>query len=314
MRTVFFASDEFAREPLERLAASRHEVLAVVSRPDRPAGRGQIRSSTPAVDSARQLGIEVWQPEDLKPESFMPFIGGLDWDAGVVVAYGGLIPLWLLDMPPRGFVNLHPSLLPRYRGASPVERAIMNGASITGVTTILMNEQLDAGDILQHREVPIEGEETAGELRSQLSHLGAGLMVQTLDALEDGLMTPVKQEEDKVTLAPPLTPAEAEIDWARPAEEIVRLIRAMNPDPGAWTHFRDKRVKIWVAHVTEVPQEGDTGSIMNLGKEGFIVNTGTTGVQVATLQPEGRNRMTAPEFSRGQRIGLDESFTRVGQG
>lgn len=313
MRTVLFASDEFAREPLERLAASRHEILAVVSRPDKPAGRGRKPASTAAVTAARAMGLDVWQPSDLGPDTFMPFIGGVDWEAGVVVAYGGRIPPWLLEMPPRGFVNLHPSLLPRYRGAAPVQRAIMNGASITGVTTILMDEELDSGDILRHHETPVEGDETAGELEAQLSHAGAKLLVETLDALEEGLLEPIGQEEDKVTYAPPLDPAEAQIDWRLPAEEIARRVRAMNPEPGAWTCFRGRRVKIWSAHVTDVPPEGEPGTIMNLGKEGFVVNTGTAALQLVTMQPEGRRRMSAAEFSRGQRLGIEDRFTRDGQ-
>jgi methionyl-tRNA formyltransferase len=313
MRIVFFASDIFACEPLEALVDSSHRVLAVVGRPDRPAGRGRSSSATPAVQAARARGLEVWQPESLSVDAVGPLLEGLEWDAGVVVAYGGLVPRWLLDVPRFGFVNLHPSLLPRYRGAAPVARAIMGGASITGVTTIKMNEKLDEGDILMHREIPIEDEDTEGVLSDRLSHAGARLLLESLSLLEDGSIEAVPQEDDKATCAPPLDPGEAEIDWSGSAEDIHRLIRALNPQPGAYTWFRGRRVKVWSGHVTEVPQEDEPGTIMNLGKEGFIVNTGTTGLQVSVLQPEGKNRMTASEFSRGQRLLIAESFTRGGE-
>ncbi len=308
MKTLFFASDSFAIEPLEAVLASRHDIIAFLGRPDRPSGRGLKAASTPAVERARDWGLAVLQPESLARECLAPGIDKLEWDAGVVVAYGGLIPPWLLAEPRLGFVNLHPSLLPRYRGAAPVERAIMNGTSVTGVTTIQLNEALDAGDILLHQEVPITEEDTAGTLRDRLAHAGAKLLVETLDALEEGAVSPVPQEEDKATYAPPIMPREGQIDWCEPAESIDRLVRSMSPQPGAFTWFRGKRIKIWAAHVTDVPPEDEPGTIMNLGKEGFIVNTGTTGIQVITLQPEGKGRMTAAEFSRGQRLLIAECF------
>lgn len=309
MRTLFFASDAFAIEPLEAVLASRHEILAFLGRPDRPSGRGQKTAATPAVERAREAGLAVLQPESLARKCLAPLLDKIEWDVGVVVAYGGLIPSWLLQTPRLGFVNVHPSLLPRLRGAAPIERAIMKGTSVTGVTTIQMSDELDAGDILLHIEVPLTEEDSTGTLRDRLAHAGARLLVATLDACEDGALEPVPQEEDKATYAPPIKPAEGQIDWSQPAEAIDRLVRAINPEPGAFTWFRGKRVKIWSAHVTDVPPEDEPGTIMNLGKEGFIVNTGTTGIQVVTLQPEGKGRMTAAEFSRGQRLMIAECFT-----
>lgn len=310
MRTLFFASDSFAVEPLEAVLSGGHDVLAFIGRPDRPAGRGLKHTATPAVDAARAAGLAVLQPESLEEKCLAGLIDKLEWDAGVVVAYGGLIPRWLLDAPPLGFVNLHPSLLPRYRGAAPIERAIMNGTSVTGVTTIRMDEGLDTGDILLHKEVPVTEEDDTGTLRDRLSRAGGRLLVATLDRLEDGIVTAVPQEEDKATYAPPVRPEEGEIDWAMPAETIERLMRAMSPEPGAFTCFRGRRIKIWSVRVTEVPPEDEPGTIMNLGKEGFIVNTGSTGIQVVSLQPEGKGRMTAAEFSRGQRLLIAERFAR----
>lgn len=307
---MFFGSDRFAVEPLRAVAASPHSVVAAVSRPDRRAGRGLSPVATPFSLAAEELGLTVHKPESLKDESCCSYMEEVEWDAGVVVAYGGLIPAWLLGKPARGFVNLHPSLLPRYRGAAPVERAIMGGASITGVTTMLMNERLDAGDILLNREAPMEEDDTAGTLGKRLSHMGASLLVETLERLESGGLEPVPQEEDKATTAPPVMPEEGNIDWGQPAEKIDRLVRALEPAPGAYTFFRGRRLKIHSVRVTDVPPEDEPGTLMSIGKEGFLVNTGTAGLRVITVRPEGRKSMTAGEFSRGQRLGVAERFTR----
>jgi methionyl-tRNA formyltransferase len=309
LKVIFFGSDHFALEPLNVLLASRHEVHGVVGRPDRPAGRGLKTVSTAVVDRAASLGLEVCQPEDLSEDCFASTAEEFSWDVGVVVGYGGLIPQWLLGLPRFGFVNVHPSLLPRYRGAAPVERALMNGASITGVTTIRMNEQVDAGDILIHQETPISEEDTAGTLSQRLSHIGARLLVETLDAIEEGGVEPVRQDEDKATYAPPVEQDEGNISWELPAERIDRLVRALDPTPGAYTFFRGKRLKIWAVHVTDVPPEDEAGTLMNMGKEGFLVNTGTSCIEVVTVQPEGKKRMSAAEFSRGQRLLIGERFT-----
>jgi methionyl-tRNA formyltransferase len=185
----------------------------------------------------------------------------------------------------------------------------MNGANITGVTTILMSEKLDAGDILMHQEEPIYDDDTCGTLKERLSRDGARVLVKTLDGLEGGELEAVPQEEDKATYAPPIKSSEGNIDWAQPAERIDRLVRSMNPEPGAFTFFREKRLKIWSVRLTDVPPEDEPGTLMNMGKEGFLVNTGTTCLQVVTLQPEGRSRMSAGEFSRGHRLLIGERFT-----
>ncbi len=309
MRVLFFGSDGFALEALESLHSSEHEIVAVVGMPDRPAGRGLKEAATPVVRRAIEIGLTVWQPVSLAREAIAEMADGIGWDAGVVVAYGGLIPGWLLELPSFGFVNLHPSLLPRYRGAAPIERALMNGASITGVTTIRMNGKLDSGDILLHQEVPISDFDTAGILGERLGHVGARLLVETLDGLQSAVIMPVAQEEDKATMAPAVHPDEGRIDWSQPAEKIGRLVRAFDPAPGAYTFFRGKRVKIWSVLVTDVPPEDEPGTLMNMGKEGFLVNTGTACLRVALMQPEGRQRMTAGEFSRGQRLLIGERFS-----
>lgn len=308
MRLLFFGSDPFAVESLERLSGSGHRIIGVISKPDKPAGRGRGVSMNPLAAKARELFLPLEQPASLNQGEFEELAGGGGWDAGVVVGYGNLIPARLLELPERGFVNLHPSLLPRFRGAAPVERAIMEGSNITGVTTIRMNERLDAGDILMHREVPIEPEDTSGTLTARLAHLGARLLVQTLDGIGSGSVQGVPQEEEKATYAPMISKGEGKIDWDDPGEKIDRLVRAFNPKPGAYTFFRGIRIKIWSVRITDVPPEDEPGTLMNMGKEGFLVNTGTSCLQVLTLQPEGRSRMTAGEFSRGQRLQVAERF------
>ena len=310
MRVLFFGSDEFALDSLVRLAESRHLLVGVVGKPDRPSGRGLRPLPTPVVEKAREMSLAVRQPERLEEAGLSEAVNGHVWDVGIVTGYGGLIPGWLLSLPPFGFVNVHPSLLPRYRGAAPVERAIMNGASITGVTTIKMDEKIDAGDILLHQEEPIYEDDTAFTLRQRLSRIGATLLLRTLDGIEAGTIEAVPQEEHKATDAPPIKNEEANIDWRQPAENLDRLVRALNPEPGAYTFFRGKRVKIWSTRVTDVPQEDEPGTLRNMGKEGFLVNTESTCLQPILLQPEGKLRMGAAEFSRGQRITGGESFTR----
>lgn len=310
MRVLFFGSDEFALDSLARLAESSHLLVGVVGKPDRPSGRGLKALPTPVVDRARRMSLSVWQPECLAESGLTEVINAHEWDVGVVAAYGGLIPEWLLSLPHFGFMNVHPSLLPRYRGAAPIERAIMNGASITGVTTFKMNERLDAGDILLHEEEPIYEDDTAGTLRQRLARIGAALLVDTLDSLEAGSVEAVPQEEDRATEAPPIKSEEGNIDWRQPAESLDRLVRALNPEPGAYTYFRGKRIKMWSTRITDVPQENEPGTIQNMGKEGFLVNTGSNCLRPVLLQPEGKSRMGDAEFSRGQRITSGESFTR----
>ena len=309
LRLVFFGSDGFALVPLTKLVDGPHTIEMVVTRPDRPAGRGLKLVETPVSELATRLGITIFKPESLRVDDFSDECSNVEWDAGVVVAFGGLLPKWLLEKPRLGIVNLHPSLLPRNRGGAPVERALMDGASVTGVTTIAMNERLDAGPILMHAEEPIYADDTAGMLRDRLAVLGAKVLERTLDELERGDLEPVSQEEDKVTFAPLISTSEGNIDWNHSAERIDRLVRALNPEPGAYTFFRGRRIKMWRVRLTDVPQEDEPGTIMNMGKEGFFINTSTVCIQPLLLQPEGKQKMTAGEFSRGQRLEIGERFT-----
>jgi methionyl-tRNA formyltransferase len=309
LKVLYFGSDFFSIVPLEAIAGSVHELSGVVTTPDRPSGRGLELAPTPVAERSNQIGVPLFKPERLSEGELRAQFAGTGFDIGIAVAYGLVIPNWLLESAHYGFINLHPSLLPRLRGASPVQSALISGANITGVTTIQMDDGLDTGDILLHVEEPISEEDTTGTLSKRLSHLGSKLLLDTLAGLESGTVRPVPQEDEKATYAPPLSREDARIDWKRTAEQVNRLIRAMNPSPGAYSFFRGKRVKLWKALVTDVPQEDVPGTVMEMGKEGFLVNTTTTCIHVLKVQPEGKKTMSGAEFSRGQRFDIGESFT-----
>lgn len=290
---------------LRALVASRHEVAAVVSRPDRPRGRHGAPQPPPVKQVAVASGIPVVQPASPKDDGFAATLAGFRPDACAVVAYGHLLPETVLRVPPKGTVNAHFSLLPRYRGAAPVQRAIMAGDAETGVCVFLLEPTLDTGPILHRVVVPIAADDTTGTLLEKLAPIGAAAIVRTLDALEDGTATPAAQDPAAATPAPKIRPEETRIDWTRPAAEIRDLIRALNPNPGAWTTFRGKRVKVWKAEI--VPGRGSPGAVLRPGEE-FVVAAGTDSLRLVEIQPEGKRPMTPDAFARGARLSDADSF------
>ena len=309
MRVVFFGTPEFAVPSLAALAR-RHEVALALTQPDRPKGRGRQLAEPPVKALARELGIPVLQPERLEEASLRPHLEVARAEAAVVVAYGLKIPDWLLAFHPRGAINVHGSLLPAYRGAAPVNRAIVNGDAETGVTTMLLASRMDAGPILMQRRTPIGPEETAGELAARLAALGAELLVVTLDGLASGLVQPRAQDEALASFAPKLRKEDGLIDWSRRASEIVDLVRGVNPWPGAYTHLDGRPLKIWKA--AAAPQQAGSGSrspaapgtlLAASFHEGLLVACGGGGaVSLLTVQTEGRKPLTAPEFLRGRAL------------
>lgn len=308
MRLVFFGTPEFAVPSLEALPRAGHRVLAVITQPDRPAGRRQEPASPPVKQRALALGLDVRQPERIRDPEFIRWFGELEPDAGVVVGYGRIIPPAIFRIPRHGIVNVHASLLPRYRGAAPVEWAIANGETRTGVTTIRIDEGLDTGDILLQRETEIGEEETAIELRARLAQMGADLLIETLAGLENGAIQPRPQDHAQATLAPMLRREDGLIDWNRTAEEIARRVRAFVPWPGAYTWLRGKLLHLWRARALGVAGAGPPGTLTVEG-ERLLAGCGQeTVLEILELQLEGRRRMPAAEFLRGFRLKQNERF------
>jgi len=310
VRLVFFGTPEFAVPSLEAVAAAGHEIALVVSRPDKPAGR-HLRMSTPAViEAARRLGLPLAQPGRVGTDEFAQRLRILHPEIAVVVAYGRILPPPLLAIPARGFVNVHPSLLPRHRGPSPIEWAIAEGDPETGVTTMLLDEGMDTGPLLLQRRVAIAARERAPELGVRLAGLGAELLVETLAGIEDGSVAPVPQDEGAATVTPKLARKLGRIDWDRPADEMARLCRALDPWPGMYCSFRGARLKVHGVEVGEpVPGEQAPGTVLSAGPEGIAVRCGGGTVALLTeLQREGKRRLPADAFIIGERVARGEKL------
>jgi methionyl-tRNA formyltransferase len=300
MDFVYLGTPEFSRRVLARLER-RHRPVLVVTQPDRPAGRGRRASAPPVKEHSQAAGIPVLQPERLRDEGFLEQVRRSGAAVGVVVAYGAYLPPPLLEALPLGFVNLHPSLLPRYRGAAPVNRAIMAGDEITGVTVIRVTGKMDAGPILAQRATVVEPEETAGELLLRLAEPGAELLAGVLDGLSTVGVGEVLQDDALATLAPKLDKEEGRIRWKAPAAEIVNLVRGTDPWPGAFTFHRRTLVKVLRARVSGA-SGGPPGRILSADAiSGLTVAAGSGSVELLRLQKEGGQALAAGEFLRGGR-------------
>jgi methionyl-tRNA formyltransferase len=305
MRIVFLGTPAFAVPTLEALVQGGHEVISVVTQPDRPKGRGQELAESPVKQAALRMGIPVYQPERIRRPEAQAHVAELKPEIMVVVGYGQIIPQSVIDIPPRGIVNVHASLLPKYRGAAPVQWAIVNGEERTGVTTMQINAGLDTGDILLARETEIGRNENAVELADRLSVMGAELLVETLDGLVRGTITPQKQVEAEASHAAILKKEDGAISWREPAAAIHNRVRGLVPWPGAYTRFRGQMLHVWKARVCAGHVALAAGRILD--DPGFRVACGDGGiVQLLEVQMEGRKRMAADVFLRGQRLTDDE--------
>lgn len=309
MRVVFFGTPGFAAPTLAALLESSHPVIAVVTQPDRPRGRGQ-RVRPEAVKSlAEQRGLAVLQPARLRDEAFLKAFRSLEPDLAVVAAYGRILPSELLKMPRLGFINVHGSVLPRWRGAAPVHRAILAGDRTTGVTIMQVVPALDAGPMLAAAETEIGRDETSAELESRLALLGATLLVSMIDRLAKGPVVATPQDERLVTYALKLERNESRIDWARPAEAVHNQIRGLQPWPLAAALLRGRRVSLLRSQVASVsPGETEPGRIVSLDADGIVVGTDPGAVRITSLQAEGRQVLPAREFLRGARINAGDRF------
>ena len=298
MRIVFGGTPDVAIPSLEALVDSRHELVAVVTRPDAPRGRGKKLTASPVAQRAAELGIEVLKPQRPRDEEFVTRLTELAPDCCPVVAYGALLPQRVLDIPRHGWVNLHFSLLPAWRGAAPVQHAILAGDQITGATTFRIVLELDAGPIFVTVTEPIRPDDTAGDLLHRLSLSGARLLVDTLDGIQNGTLTATPQPETdaQVSYASKINVEDARIDWTQPAEVLDRLIRACAPAPGAWTTFRGERFKINSALISDtVLAPGE----LQISKRAVRVGTATEALELAEIQAQGKKPMAAADWARG---------------
>ncbi len=307
MRVVFAGTPEPALPSLRALASSRHEIVAVISRPDAPVGRGRTMTASPVSAWARAAGIVVLTPRRPSDPGFAEALGTIAPDCCPVVAYGALIPPAVLAIPRHGWINLHFSLLPAWRGAAPVQHALIAGDDVTGASTFALEQGLDTGPVFGTVTEKVAPTDTAGDLLGRLAQSGAELLVATLDGIEDGTAAPVTQPADGISLAPKISVEDAHVDWSTPAFAIDRRIRGCTPEPGAWTTLDGQRLGL--GPVTPADPDPDRAplhpGVLRIGRRDVLVGTGSTPIRLGTVRPAGRREMQATDWARGQRIEPD---------
>jgi methionyl-tRNA formyltransferase len=309
VRLAFFGTPEFAVPALRALIGEGHDVVCVVTQPDRPQGRSRSTLVPPPVkDVAVAEGIPVLQPERPRGEEFLAQLRGFEPDLSVVVAYGHILRQDVIDLPSQGTVNIHASLLPRWRGAAPIQAAILAGDAETGVSIQQMVLQLDAGPVLHEVRVPLSDDITAGELTEALSELGAEAIIEYLTLLEGGGITPKPQDESLVTFATKIDRAMARLDFRKPAVEVARAIRAFDPRPGAWGVVRDTETRLFGVRVLP-DRRGDAGEVLEVGEMGMVVACGSGAVAVETVHPAGRRRVAALDWAQGRGVAVGDYWT-----
>ena len=292
----------FAVPTLRAIHESNHELIGVVTQPDKPRGRGRKLGISPVKELAMGLRLPIMQPETTRDEAFIEEVNRMSPDLIVVAAYGRMLTRELLDLPPHGCINVHASLLPKYRGAAPIQWAIVNGERRTGVTVMKMDEGMDTGDILLTQEVGITDTDTAQSLHDKLAQVGAGLVINALDGVERGTIRPAPQENSMASYAPPLKKEDGLIDWSRAAREIYNRIRGLDPWPGAFTYLRGSRLKVFSGEVIDEEVRDTPGKVVQSEPEGVKVSTGTGFLVIEEVQLEGRKRMPIREFLIGNEI------------
>ncbi|GAA4354173.1 methionyl-tRNA formyltransferase [Angustibacter luteus] len=303
MRLVFAGTPDAAVPALRAVLASSHEVVAVVTRPDAPAGRGRRLAASPVGELAAEAGLEVLKPQRPREPEFLARLTELAPDCCPVVAYGALLPQPVLDVPRHGWVNLHFSLLPAWRGAAPVQRALMAGDQVTGASTFRLEAGMDTGPVFGVMTETVRPRDTSGDLLARLAEAGAGLLVATLDAIEEGTVNPQPQPAEGVSLAPKVEVADAQVDWTAPASRVDRLVRACTPAPGAWTTFGGERLKLGPVEPVSVADDGPLAAgVLQVTRRDVLVGTGSTPVRLGSVQPPGKRPMAAADWARGARL------------
>ncbi len=303
MKILFMGTPDFAAGALQSIIDAGHEVVLVVTQTDKPKGRGKEVQFTPVKKVALENGIEVFQPVKAKAQESVDKLRECNADVFVVAAYGQILTQEILDIPKYGCINIHASLLPKYRGAAPIQWSIIDGEKVTGITTMMMDAGIDTGDMLDKKEVVIEDNDTGGSLHDKLMVAGGELILETLKKLEDGTIIGTKQDDSLSCYAKMLDKKLGDIDFSKSAEEIERLIRGLNPWPSAYTRINGKNLKIWEAKVLDKEYEGQNGQIVYVDKNQMIVKTGKGALDIQNLQLEGKKAMDISDFLRGNQIG-----------
>lgn len=302
MKIIFMGTPDFSVGTLEALIKAGHEVVLAVTQPDKPKGRGKAVTFSPVKETALAHGIPVFQPRRIREPEAISELQKYEADVMVVVAFGQILPKVILDMTRYGCINVHASLLPKYRGAAPIQWAVIEGEETSGVTTMQMDEGLDTGDMIQKTEIPLDEKETGGSLHDKLAAAGAALCVETLEKIENGTAVFSRQGESPTAYARTLDKQIGNIDWSRPAIEIERLIRGLNPWPSAYTMWDGKMMKLWEAEVISEDSGLEPGTIARVDKKTFYVQTGKGQLQVLALQIPGKKRMETDAFLRGYHL------------
>lgn len=302
MKVIFMGTPDFAVGTLKKLIASDHTVVGVVTQPDKPKGRGKAMQFTPVKEVAVSADIPVFQPKKVRDPEVVETLKKLQADVIVVVAFGQIIPESILKLTPYGCINVHGSLLPKYRGAAPIQWAVIDGEKESGITTMQMDAGLDTGDMLLKKVIPLAVDETGGSLFEKLSQAGADLLLETLEKLEKGEIVPEKQGESPTEYAKMLHKEMGAIDWKKDAVSLERWIRGLNPWPSAYTGFEGKSLKIWKASVMDFDTEAQPGTVVKVEKDRFLVQTGKGVLVIEELQLAGKKRMDAAAFLRGNTI------------
>lgn len=302
MRIVFMGTPEFAVPSLQLLLAEGYEVVGVVTQPDRPKGRKRVLTPPPVKEEALKHGLPVLQPERMRSEEAVAALAELRPDLIVTAAYGQILPKGVLELPRLGCINVHGSLLPKYRGGAPIQRSIINGEAVTGVTVMYMAAGLDTGDMISRIEVPIAEDDTSGTLFEKLSAAGAKLLGETLPSIIDGTAARVPQREEEATYAPNLTREDEHIEWSKSAVQLRNQIRGLSPMAGAFTHLDGEVFKIWSAQAAEGKVDAQPGEVLRADADGILVQTGEGALLLKDIQPAGKKAMPASEWLKGARL------------
>ncbi|PZD93249.1 methionyl-tRNA formyltransferase [Paenibacillus sambharensis] len=301
MRIIFMGTPEFAVPSLHSLVDNGYEVVAAVSQPDRPKGRKKVLAPTPVKEAAQARGIPVLQPQRMRSPEAVAELAEFEPDLIVTAAYGQILPRAVLDLPRLGCINVHGSLLPKYRGGAPIQRSIINGEAVTGVTIMYMAEGLDTGDMISRVEVPIRDEDTSGTMFEKLSRAGAALLLETLPSIVDGTAKAVPQDDAEATYAPNLTREDERIDWTRSAREIFNQVRGLVPMAGAFTYYNGDVLKVWESRALDKQAALAPGTIAEVSASSLIVQTGEGMLELLQVQPAGKKAMPASEWLKGTR-------------